>query len=129
MFVKPYNAAQAEWRLVGTTPLENVALPRGAYRWRIEADVPRARRERFVYRLGMRIQGTVIKVQTEAKDQFVVSKKINGISMDRFGTRMRPGDELEIKVDHYGGKVVCVLDFACEQQPFPVDCVEITSSN
>jgi formylglycine-generating enzyme required for sulfatase activity/dienelactone hydrolase len=38
VFVKPYAAVQAEWRLVGTTPLKGVALPRGTYRWRIEAD-------------------------------------------------------------------------------------------
>jgi dienelactone hydrolase len=35
--VKPYTAPQAEWRFIGTTPLTGVALPRGTYRWRIEA--------------------------------------------------------------------------------------------
>ena len=37
VFVKPYASVQSEWRLLGPTPLEGVALPRGAYRWRIEA--------------------------------------------------------------------------------------------
>jgi formylglycine-generating enzyme required for sulfatase activity/dienelactone hydrolase len=36
--VKPYTSPQADWRLIGTTPLKGVSLPRGTYRWRIEAD-------------------------------------------------------------------------------------------
>jgi eukaryotic-like serine/threonine-protein kinase len=36
--VKPYASPQAEWRLIGTTPLERAPLPRGAYRWQIEAE-------------------------------------------------------------------------------------------
>jgi formylglycine-generating enzyme required for sulfatase activity/dienelactone hydrolase len=36
--VKPYASPQEEWEVVGTTPLEGVSLPRGAYRWRIEAE-------------------------------------------------------------------------------------------
>ena len=38
VFVKPYATPVAEWRLLGTTPLENVELPVGAYRWRVQAD-------------------------------------------------------------------------------------------
>ena len=38
VYVKPYSSPQLEWRLIGTTPLENVALPRGTYRWRIHAE-------------------------------------------------------------------------------------------
>jgi len=38
VFVKPYAAPAADWRLVGTTPLENVELPVGTYRWRVHAD-------------------------------------------------------------------------------------------
>jgi formylglycine-generating enzyme required for sulfatase activity/dienelactone hydrolase len=36
--VKPYAAPQAEWRVIGTTPLKGVALPRGTYRWRVDAE-------------------------------------------------------------------------------------------
>jgi formylglycine-generating enzyme required for sulfatase activity/dienelactone hydrolase len=36
--VKPYASPQADWRFIGTTPIKGVALPRGAYRWRIEAE-------------------------------------------------------------------------------------------
>jgi formylglycine-generating enzyme required for sulfatase activity len=38
VFVKPYAAPASEWRLVGTTPLEKVEMPFGAYRWRVQAD-------------------------------------------------------------------------------------------
>ena len=38
VFVKPYSSSHAAWRLIGTTPLKGVTLPRGTYRWRIEAD-------------------------------------------------------------------------------------------
>jgi formylglycine-generating enzyme required for sulfatase activity/dienelactone hydrolase len=35
---KPYESPQAEWQVIGVTPLKGIALPRGAYRWRIEAE-------------------------------------------------------------------------------------------
>ena len=38
VFARPYVSSQTEWRLLGTAPLENVRLPRGTYRWRIEAE-------------------------------------------------------------------------------------------
>jgi dienelactone hydrolase len=38
VYAKPYKDPKAEWRLLGTAPLENVRLPRGTYRWRIQAD-------------------------------------------------------------------------------------------
>ncbi len=38
VYVKPYASPQGEWRLIGTTPLVNVALPRGTYRWRVQAE-------------------------------------------------------------------------------------------
>jgi dienelactone hydrolase len=38
VYVKPYSSPDAEWRLLGPTPLAGVTLARGAYRWRIEAD-------------------------------------------------------------------------------------------
>ena len=38
VYVKPYASPQGEWRLIGTTPLVNVALSRGTYRWRVQAE-------------------------------------------------------------------------------------------
>jgi len=38
VYVKAYGSPQSEWRLIGTTPLENVEVPRGAYRWRVQLD-------------------------------------------------------------------------------------------
>jgi formylglycine-generating enzyme required for sulfatase activity/dienelactone hydrolase len=38
VLAKPYASPQVDWQLVGTTPLKGVGLPRGAYRWRIQAD-------------------------------------------------------------------------------------------
>ena len=38
VFVKPYDTPAAEWRLLGTTPLENAEVPVGTYRWRVQAD-------------------------------------------------------------------------------------------
>ncbi|MGE0360985.1 MAG: protein kinase [Vicinamibacterales bacterium] len=37
VYVKPYAPPQEEWRLIGTTPLRGVALPRGTYRWRVQS--------------------------------------------------------------------------------------------
>jgi formylglycine-generating enzyme required for sulfatase activity len=37
--VRPYGSPpETEWRLLGTTPLSNVRLPHGTYRWRVEAE-------------------------------------------------------------------------------------------
>lgn len=38
VFIRPYTSSDTDWRLIGSTPLEGVALARGTYRWRIEAD-------------------------------------------------------------------------------------------
>jgi formylglycine-generating enzyme required for sulfatase activity/dienelactone hydrolase len=38
VFVKPYTELQGEWQMIGTTPIKGTRLPRGAYRWRIDAD-------------------------------------------------------------------------------------------
>ena len=35
---KEYSATDSEWQYLGRSPLENIRLPRGAYRWRIEKD-------------------------------------------------------------------------------------------
>jgi len=36
VFVRNYDALNGEWRRIGSTPLENVELPRHAMRWRFE---------------------------------------------------------------------------------------------
>ena len=38
VYAKPYLSPQAEWQWLGTAPLQGVRLPRGTYRWRIQAD-------------------------------------------------------------------------------------------
>ncbi|MBI4474261.1 MAG: SUMF1/EgtB/PvdO family nonheme iron enzyme [Acidobacteria bacterium] len=36
VFMKPYGAPDTDWKFLGTTPLKNLRLPRGAFQWRVE---------------------------------------------------------------------------------------------
>jgi dienelactone hydrolase/predicted Ser/Thr protein kinase len=37
-FVKPYSAPESEWRFLGVTPLQNIRMPIGHFRWKLEKE-------------------------------------------------------------------------------------------